>query len=1052
MALRFPRVLILLVGFLISPILFAQTAQIAGIVSDPNKAAIPNSSVQIVNQQTQETISTKSNGSGLYTASALKPGVYRIAVSAPGFATQVVDNTTIAVAAKITLDFILHPGATEQTVTVDGSGVEMNTTDATVSTVIDRQFVSNIPLNGRSFQSLLTAVPGVSVVPSTGNGESGEFTVNGQRTEANYFTVDGVSANTGASPAGIGFGGGFSGTTPNETVLGTTQSLLSVDALQEFRATTSSFSAEYGRTPGGQFSIVSRSGTDQLHGTAYDYLRNDALDANNTFNKLSGLPRIAERQNDFGGTVGGPLWIPHLYNGRDKTLFFFSYEGLRLRTPVAATLTGVPSIALRNDSSVSAQLRQIFNAYPVPNGPDRSGTAGTGKSYDTLSSYTAAYSSPSQLNASSLRLDHSFNDRFKIFGRAAYTPANITTHDPGDLATVDASKGKTKLVTLGATNIFSARATNDLRFNITANDADTAQAMSNFGGATPFSLSDIPGFADPARDTFIFNFFYDIHARAYLAPAATRQRQINVVDTFSTVVGRHSLRFGVDYRRLITSESRPPLYEFAYVLTPDEIYANSMAGIVAQKYTAAMRPVYENYSAFAQDEWKATSRLSLSMGLRWDVNPAPHDESGNDPYGITTSSPYTAQVAPKGTKLWQTQYGNVAPRFGLAYQVHQTPGHETVLRLGGGLFFDVGTTNASQGYSGLGSSATITPSGIAFPLTQAQIDAIPAPNTAAPYSASVYAMNPHLSSPYSLQWNAALEQGLGQNQTLTLSYVASTGRQLYLPKQYLPYYLGNTNFGPNSYLVITNNGASSSYNALQVQFNRRLAQGLQALASYTWSHSIDDATNNASVFEQLRGPSDYDIRNNFELALTYDVPGTYGNAFAAAALKHWSFVTRVSARSALPIDLIGYESIGAGSALQVTYHPNVVAGVPVYVQDSSVPSGRRINAAAFTEALSGGVPVEGNSGRNSVRGYDAVEANAAVQRDFPIHERFGLLFRMEAFNLLNHPIYGAVYNNLSDGNLFGTTSGTLNTQLGGLNSLYQTGGQRSMQAALKLHF
>ena len=209
---------------------------------------------------------------------------------------------------------------------------------------------------------------------------------------------------------------------------------------------------------------------------------------------------------------------------------------------------------------------------------------------------------------------------------------------------------------------------------------------------------------------------------------------------------------------------------------------------------------------------------------------------------------------------------------------------------------------------------------------------------------------------------------------------------------------------------------------------------------------------NASVYEQLRGPSDFDIRNNFELALTYDVPGNYQNRFAAAALKHWSFVTRISARSALPIDLIGYQSIGAGSGLQVTYHPNVVPGVPIYVHDNAVPSGRRINAAAFTEAFSGGQPSEGNSGRNSVRGYDAVEANVAVQRDFPIHDRFGLQFRVEAFNVLNHPIYGAVYNNLSQGNLFGTTSGTLNNQLGGLNSLYQTGGPRSMQAALKLHF
>ncbi len=317
----------------------------------------------------------------------------------------------------------------------------------------------------------------------------------------------------------------------------------------------------------------------------------------------------------------------------------------------------------------------------------------------------------------------------------------------------------------------------------------------------------------------------------------------------------------------------------------------------------------------------------------------------------------------------------------------------------------------------------------------------------------MYATNPHLSSPYSLQWNAALEQAIGQNQSLTLSYIASTGRQLYLPKQFLPYFLGNTNFSQNAYLTLTNNGASSSYNSFQVQFNRRLTRGMQALVSYTWSHSIDDATNKASVFEQLRSASDNDIRNNFELALTYEIPRSYQNVFISALLKHWSLDSRISARSALPIDLIGYNAIGGGSGLQITYHPNVIGGIPIYVHDDIVPSGRRINTAAFETAYdAAGNPIEGDSGRNSVRGYDAVEDNVAVQRDFPIHERLSLLFRIEAFNVLNQPIYGAVYNDIEEVGLFGTASGTLNNQLGVLNPLYQAGGPRSMQAALKLHF
>lgn len=1037
----------------------AQNAQLSGVIFDSSHAVIPRASVEITNQQTGEKIATHANATGLYSAVELKPGNYRVTASAAGFATDAVQNVILPVAGRVTVDFTLQPGATAETISVQGGDTAVNTTDATVSTVVDSQFVNNIPLNGRSFQSLITTVPGVTQVPITGIGESGEYTVNGQRTEENYFTVDGVAANTGAPTTTIGYGGGFSGTTPAATVLGTTQNLISVDALQEFRATTSTFSAQYGRTPGGQFEIISRSGTNRLHGETYDYFRNDALDANSAVNNYDGLPRVAERQNDFGGTIGGPVWLPHLYNGHDRTFFFYSYEGLRLHTPVPAVTNGVPSQELRNDPNINSQLRQIFNAYPVaPASADIAGTecsdpsCGT-STYPTLALFTASYSSPSQLDANGLRIDHSFSDRFKVFGRAAYTTSSISNRDPDNLSMITASKGRLKLITLGATNIFSARATNDLRFNITGNDIDSSYAFSNFGGATPLDLSSLPGFNSSQQDSFIFNFFYSVHARMGYQPAGTRQRQINAVDNFTTVFGRHSVRFGVDYRRLLTSESRPPLYEFAYALTPQEIITNSMTGIVAQKYFTSMRPVYENFSAYVQDEWKASDRLNLSMGLRWDLNPAPHDASGNNPFGITTANPITAQVAPANTPLWKTRYANFAPRFSLAYQVHRTPGQETVLRAGAGLYYDVATTTGSQGYSGLGSSATITPSGIAFPLTQAQLDSIPAPNTAVPYSASVYAFSPNLSAPYSLQWNAALEQNFGENQSLILSYVASAGHQLYLPKQYLPYYLGNTNFSPNSYLYLTRNGASSNYNSFQIRYNRRLSRGLQALASYTWSHSIDDATNNASVFEQLRSDSDYDIRNNFELSLTYDLPGSYRNPIAAAALKHWSVVSRVTARSAPPVDIIGYDAIGGGSGLQVTYHANRVPNQPMYLYGRQYLSGRIINPAAYVEALdSSGNPIEGDAGRNSARGYDDVEANFAVQRDFPFHNNFGMLFRMEAFNAFNHAIFGTVYNDLGYGPLFGTPVSTLNNTLGGLNPLYQTGGPRSLQAALKIHF
>ena len=296
----------------------AQSASLTGIVTDSSGAVVPNAKVELTETATQNKQTAASNQSGLYSIASIMPGQYSITVTAPGFQSELRQNVAVEVGAKLSIDFALKVGAESQQVTVDGSGEQINTTDAGVSTVIDQQFVANLPLNGRSFQSLITLSPGTIVVPSAGAGSSGEISVNGQRTEANYYTIDGISANTGASVSTDGYpGSGFSGATPQESALGTTQSIVSIDALQEFRSSTSSYSAEYGRTPGGQFSFSTRSGTDQWHGTAFDFLRNDDLDAANYFD----ITKLPERQNDFGGSLGGFLKIPRVWNPVHKTFF-----------------------------------------------------------------------------------------------------------------------------------------------------------------------------------------------------------------------------------------------------------------------------------------------------------------------------------------------------------------------------------------------------------------------------------------------------------------------------------------------------------------------------------------------------------------------------------------------------------------------------------------------------------------------------------------------------------------------------------------------------------
>ncbi|HWA95043.1 MAG TPA: carboxypeptidase regulatory-like domain-containing protein [Terracidiphilus sp.] len=1042
----------------IASIASAQNAQISGLVSDPQKAAIPRASIEILNLSTQIKTDTKSNGSGLYAAPSLPPGKYRLTVRAPGFETQIINNVTVNVAGKFSFDVVLHPGSVQQSVTVNGNDLEVNTTDGSVSTVIDRQFVENMPLNGRSFQSLLTIIPGVTVVPSTGVGASGEITVNGQRTEANYFTVDGVSANTGASPTANGNEAGFGGSTPGESTLGTTQTMVSVEALQEFRATTSTYAAQYGRTPGGQFEFRTRSGENQWHGGLFEYLRNDTLDANRWFNGYLGQPRSEERQNDFGGTLGGPIWVPHLYNGRDRSFFFFSYEGLRLRSPQPAVALDVPNLWLRaNGPDV---LRPMLNAFPLPD--DSTDTAeGTG-----LATSTAGYSNPSTLDAYSLRLDHSVNDRFKLFLRLAHTPNDTTSRSSTDLAVVDSSRNSVKTLTLGSTNLLTARLVNEFRFNVTGNDIAYNTQSDAFHGATPFTTENIPGVGESPSNWLRFSLQFGTLPTMALVPISNKQRQINVVDWMSTSIGRHTLRWGIDYRRLTTSEYLPPFCEYGYYYALQQVLANAPQIVYTFKFATNAKPVYQNFSAYVQDDWKVNSRLSLSYGLRWEVNPAPHDVNGNNPYTFTTRDLSKLQIASKDTPLWQTAWTNLAPRLGLAWQAHQTPGHETVVRLGAGLFYDTGNALGSLGYNSSGIFSSASLSGVAFPLDQGTIDQLPPPGIVYPYASSYVGFDPHLALPYTMGWSTAIEQGLGENQSVRIGYVAALGRQQTREKFYYPALLGNPNFTSSGVVSLISNGVSSNYNALQVSWQRRLTRGLQTQSSYTWSHSIDDASTNFQTYKLLRADSDFDIRNNFQAAITYDAPGNFANRFADTSLGHWSLDSRISARSSLPVDVVAGYGVDPATGSTYFIHPDRVPDQPLYVSTADAsgklpPGGRRINCAAFSvagqsscgpSALPAGT-AEGDAGRNVARGFDAVQVDLALRKEFGLYERLHLQFRAEAFNIFNHPIFGSIYNTVTNGpGRFGYAWNTQDTQLGGLNSLYQTGGPRSLQLALKLHF
>jgi Carboxypeptidase regulatory-like domain/TonB dependent receptor len=1044
------------------------TATVSGLVTDPSGGVIAKAELELRSVDKGLTTTTTSNDSGIYVFTGIQPGQYQITVHKPGFKQVDLLGMIVNVQDHIEQNFRLQVGSVSESVTVTAQAININTTDASVSTVIDRDFVANIPLNGRSLQDLLALTPGVALVGGAGNGGAlgngpgyaGEFTVNGQRTEANSFSVDGVSANVGTSPTGFGQGAGFGGGTPAETALGTTQSMVSLDALQEFRATTSTYSAEYGRTPGGQFSFTTRSGTNDWHGSAFDYFRNEALDANNWFNDAEGIPKGKERQNDFGGTLGGPIRIPHLYNGKDKTFFFFSYEGLRLWTPEGSSSSFVPDQTLRQNAP--AALQPILNAFPLPN-------KGEDGLNDGLGIYQANFSYPSSLDSVSVRADHSFNDRVKIFARYANTPSTSSFY-PGGLAELESIAINNRLVTVGATSVITSTQSNELRFNITQANSSQSYTSTSLGGATPFDVTTFPGpngNSFPTMGSILgVSLSFGGQTSIQVGEAINKQRQYNLADTYSWTHGRHNLKFGVDWRRLATYAAPYVIVESAVFTSEAAVLANNVGSngnnTAFSQSPSAAEPVYKNFSAFAQDEWKVSTRLSLSLGLRWDVNPAPGNLSGPSPYTLDQiTNLNTAQLAPRGTPLWKTDWVGLAPRFGGAYQLRQAPGRDTVLRAGFGMFYDQGNTTGSNGFNGVGFQSYTTYYNVAFPLTSSQL-ALSPPSVVPPYNGYVYAFDPNLKLPYALQWNVAIEQALGSKQALTISYVGSGGRRLL--ETYFAYPSNNPNFGAGGGqgVQITKNGTTSDYNALQVQFQRNLSHGLQALTSYTYSHSIDDATSNFQLSDLLeRASSDFDIRHNFQSALTYDVPGEYSNSMLSGLLKHWAVDTRITARSALPVDVYGVSNVNPGTGQAVTFHPNLISDQPLYLYGSQYPGGKIINYDTFNvPAFGPGFDSEGDTPRNYARGLGAWQTNFAVRREFPIHEHLRLQFRAEAFNLFNHPAFSAIYNNWFNGPCtsqsisycFGAAHGTLNNNIGGLNALYQTGGPRSLQIALKLMF
>jgi hypothetical protein len=1029
---HFPFLMVLAIA-LFEPQTFAQPGMAALSVSvvDVQEASISGAKVSLTNISTgakKEIITSQGRCDFL-----VPPGLYSVHAERDSFVSVEVPSLILNVNDRLTMTLHLKIGPISQTIDVITTPPIKNQSGS-VSTVIDRQFVNELPLNGRSFDSLLRLTPGSSITVAQ-SWEPGQFSFNGQRSNANYLMVDGVGANAGISSTNFLEQTG-AGTTFPVSALGGTNSLVPVDALEEFRIDTSSYAAESGRMPGAQISIVTRSGTNTFHGTLFNYFRHDALDAADWFANSLGLEKAPLRQNDFGGVLGGPIV-------RNRTFFFVSYEGLRLRLPQTVVHTSVPSLNLRH--SVPAAIQPLLNAFPVPNGNDQG---------DGFADFSASFSNPSSVDSMSFRIDHAVNNGLSLFGRYSDAPSDVTYRGGlGGASLSMATRGSSRTITatIGANLSLGARANNDFRINYSRARAGVSYPIDDFGGAVPPPLSALfPSFADAPHSGFGLN-LSGVGAYWIFGPFSENyQRQVNIVDNLSFVTGHHALRFGVDYRRLspisqVQSYTLQPTFN-----TSSDLLAGQASRITVGASRGTTYPLFTNFSAYSQDVWQVTRRFTLTYGLRWELNPPPDEARGNMPFTVQgLDDPATLTLAPPGTPFYETTYGNFAPRISASYALVETPGRQMVLRGGFGMFYDLGSGTASSAFAAAGfpNSSSKTVTNVPFSLTSDDLQ--PAPFTANPPYPELFVTDPHLSLPRSYHWNIAVEHSFGKTQSIALSYVGAAGRRL-LRREYL----ANPNANFPSGVEVTRNTAFSNYHALQIQFERRLSRGLQALASYVWGHATDNDSRESEPFRSVaatgerrdHGSSDFDIRHSLSAAATYSIPNPWHHSKSGVLLRGWSINGIVRINSAPPIN-----AIASVTRTGVT-RPNVIPGVPFYLEDSTYPGGKRVNIAAFEQPPAG---QQGTLGRNALRGFGVSQTDLALTREFRLSEGVMLQIRADSFNLFNHPNFAQPPMRIGNPARFGRSQSMLNQSLGfdaGLNPLYQIGGPRSFQLSAKMSF
>jgi hypothetical protein len=1033
---------------------FAQTTQISGVVTDPSGATVAKARILVEEKDRGLRRSAATNEAGVYAIPLLPPGNYRVTAGAAGFQTVARESVTLNVDQPARIDFALTIGEASDTVRVSSAAPLVNLDSGAAATTVDSTFVQDLPINGRSFQALLALAPGV--VPTTNN-QVGGFNVNGQRSTANAFTIDGVSANVAspsqASPT-FSFGGGnVLATTPS----GGTQSVASMEELQEFTVQTTGYGAQFGGQSGAQVALVTKSGTNRFHGSVYEFFRNEKLDANDWFLNRQGSPRQELRENNAGATMGGPV-------RKDRAFFFFSYELDPYRTPNTQRVI-VPNAEYR-DSAIPA-LKPLLDALPLPT--TTNGALGGLTLGPNSGLFLNSIPEKGSTDATSLKWDDNWSHRLTTFARYHRTPSRITD---SNVSTEADTFTNTQTLTGGATYIISPKAVNETRANYSRNSSGQQNAATGAFGATapPDSALTRPGSGLTLGASSVTYQFADADG-AYLMlgrQAKFVMHQFELGDTLTWALGSHRLSFGGDWRRLFPSFDANP-----YILSLGIRDATTGAAVATFGKGEAATLLMHSLGLFAADSWKVTPSLSVDWGLRWELVTPPTSTSGPKPFAAQNfdpENPAAATFAPDGAPLWKTRYRNFAPRLGAAYRLGGRHRFESVLRGAFGVNYDlglgiIGAISSLSPFTRFGPAVVGT-----YPDILSQVNIPPVSTATVGRNSGVEFFDPNLQQPYTIAWNFGVQQSLGSNQSLAVDYIGSAGRRLL---RIVTSQAGNAQGG--IVLAQTNQGFSN-YNALQAQLRRRLARGLQAMVNYTWSHSIDNSSSevalgNGTILPGIvlppasqRSDSSFDVRQAFSGAASYDLPAPFRQRALRRALENWSLDPLIRAYSAKPVNVQYIAVLSAGGSVEsFSLHPNRVAGEALWLRDPSQPRGLRLNPAAFA-VPPGGAPVEGNVGRNAIRGFPSSQVDVGLHRTFRIAERWRLKTGVEAFNLFNHPNFQDPNPLLASGLIghytpvvsFGTSQMMLgrvgNAGSGGSSSIYAYGTQRNVQLAVRFSF